>query len=168
MQEVKRYVVWWDVALFSKLMFLRDSASGAGRAHDVLKGPCGWVYVHVSPFHIFSNQHSPIRATALPTPCHRLQDAGVDKLSNLLPLHQPQEISVICLTKMLSCLWECSDRERVHAGHMQARSLASQCRTPGHPYPGPQQPHTKQSLDIAVSQAALCRVLAAKVSMVVR
>ena len=116
----------------------------------------------------FSNQHSPIKATALPTPCHRLQDAGVDKLPNLLPLHQPQEISVICLTKMLSCLWECSDRERVHAGHMQARSLASQCRTPGHPYPGPQQPHTKQSLDIAVSQAALCRVLAAKVSMVVR
>ena len=67
----------------------------------------------------FSNQHSPIRATALPTPCHRLQDAGVDKLSTLLPLHQPQEISVICLTKMLSCLWECSDGAsacRAHAG----------------------------------------------------
>ena len=69
------------------------------------------------------NQNSPIKPTAPPNPLilGMPSSAGCKskQASNLLPLHQPQEISVICLTKMLSCLWECSDGAsacRAHAG----------------------------------------------------
>lgn len=110
------------------------------------------------------NQDSPIRATAppnllMPSSARR----KFKQASNLLPLHQPQEISVARLTNSLSCLWIRSDGERVHAGHMQARSLARQCSTPGSSVPRTSTRRIPSRVcRLPVSQVALCRVLAAK------
>ena len=114
------------------------------------------------------NQNSPIKPTAPPNPLilGMPSSAGCKskQASNLLPLHQPQEISVACLTNSLSCLWNRSDGEYLSACRAHAGALAREPMQ--HPRSSVPRTSTRRIPSrvcrLPVSRVALGRVLAAK------
>jgi hypothetical protein len=75
---------------------------------------CGVVYTLLEESGFLScvgvrQRHQAERWPSQPPPLSWLQNVGVRQASNLLPRHQPQEISAVRLTKALLCLRSGSD-----------------------------------------------------------
>jgi hypothetical protein len=121
------------------------------------------------------SQNSPIRATALPKSayaivCKMYSMSVFPSLRIYSPSLSLRRSAPPCLTKALLRLWDwnCSDGgvcKCMQGTCRRASERASQCSTPGSSVPRTSTIayiHTKQSLEIDVSQVVLCRVLAAK------